>query len=287
MSDQQQSPRLSLPCRSVWEAPQQPAPPADMLAALEAELQQLGQWGAAMVEFPADLCVADQRYARRSLWGDVAARLEAAGLGATLHLPFLWVDLAALDRHVWEGSVTSVSRALEAMSPLEPEVAVVHPTNFATQAVVTGPDGDFRSPLLLQAVERLVTALERLGAGSGRGVLALENLEGIPWPLFVQLVEQADVDVCLDVGHLVSNGDDPVAAVADISGRLSAVHLHDARPPAADSDESIGTAHLTLGEGDLHVGGLKAVLADAGFAGPVILEVEEGIEPSAAHWRDA
>lgn len=262
----------SLRCRSIWDGPRKPAAPADFLLRLPGEARQAKAAGAGALEFEGDLVAIDDAFADRALWEHAARALAAEGVRATVHLPSVWVDIAALDGEVWEGSVRSVERALSAMEPLDAAMAAVHPANFGAQALLLGTPESAQASVMMALAQRLLAALARLKAAPGGERLALENLESVPWPLFAQIAEMADVHVCLDVGHAISNGDDPAAALRDIAPRLLGVHLHDATPPAAG--QRVGRAHLPLGSGRLDVDGVAAGLKAAGFEGPVVLEVD-------------
>ncbi len=257
----------SLPCRSMLTAGSQPARPADFLAALPDEAS--ASKGDAM-EFPGDFCSVDSGY-DAATWREAAKILQAAGLAATVHLPFVWVDIAALDQDVWEGSLRSVERAAHAMAPLQPRLAALHPANYATQTVLTAAPQAARPMALMALADRVVAAVKRLQAGPLGPVLGLENLEGLPLPLFQAVAEQADARVCFDFGHALSDGADPVEAFKSLRDRVVGCHLHDARA---------GKAHLPLGEGDLDLGSAKAALAT--FDGPVVLEIEGHCEESLA-----
>lgn len=269
-------PALALPARSVWEdyGGRRPAEPRAFLARLPDEAARLKGLGADLVEFLGELCVLHEGYASPDVWEQAARILDVQGLGATVHLPFHWVDLAALDREVWEGSVRSAEGALRAMAPLEPRMAAVHPANYATQAVLRWTPEDGQAGVMAAMGARLVAALRRLRAAPGGDAVALENLEGMPFPLIPQIAEAGGVGICLDVGHAVSNGDDPVPVLAMASQRLIGLHLHDAVPPAGAG--GAGSAHLALGRGRLDLDWLVRALADLEFTGPVVLEVEVG-----------
>lgn len=251
----------------MWQSGTRPAPPAAFLAALREEAPASR---ADAIEFPGDFCSVDPGY-DAATWREAARVLQDSGLAATVHLPFVWVDVAALDQEVWEGSVRSVERAAEAMAPLHPRLAALHPANYATQTLLTAAPEAARPVALMALAERVVAAIKRLRAGPLGPVLGLENLEGLPLPLLEAVAEQADAHICFDFGHALSDGEDPVEAFARLGKRVVGVHLHDAKP---------GKAHLPLGEGDLDLPGVRAALA--GFAGPVVLELEHGAESSLA-----
>jgi len=274
-------PALSLPCRVLWTRVARPATPQAVLRALPKEAQRLRALGAQLVEFHADVCLLGAPYATPVFWEQVAGILADHGLQATVHLPYIWTDLAALDQEVWEGSLRSVVTALRAVAPLQPRLAAVHPTNYATQALLQNAAPATRLSLITALAQRLVTALQRLRQEPGGEVLALENLEGMPLDLLVQVTGKAGVGICLDVGHALSNGDDPLRALRAVSGRLRGLHLHDATPPAAAGSGALGTAHLPLGRGRLDLAALVQALLQLGYTGPVVLEVDGDFTPSA------
>ena len=292
---------IAVPCQCVWAGPLAPASVREALEALPAEAQRAQRAGARLLEFPAELAVVNPEYMGRKFWADAARVLDGEGLGATAHLPLHWVDLAALDRAVWEGSIRSVRLALEATEPLQALMAVVHPTSFVSEALLLHAPAERALGLAMALAERLVEALQTLMREGGAGVehLALENLEGIPMDLFLQLVEMGGVKACLDLGHAVSNGEDPLEAFRTLSeaGKLAGLHLHDAVPamsletsgPAPSFSPSpfppaIGRAHLPLGEGRLDLGGLITKVNQTRFEGPIVLEVDGGSYPSLAHF---
>ncbi|HVB09827.1 MAG TPA: TIM barrel protein [Bacillota bacterium] len=243
-----------------------PVPAPAFLAELPADAERARAAGADALEFPGDFCAVDESYGTAT-WQAAAKVLEAAGLRATVHLPFVWVDLAALDREVWEGSVRSVERAAEAMAPLQPALAAVHPANYATQSLLTAAPQSARPMAMMALADRVVAAVKRLRAGPLGAVIGLENLEGLPLELFQVVAEQADAHVCFDFGHALSDGVDPVAAFATLRDRVVGVHLHDAKR---------GRAHLALGQGDLDLAAVRPSLEGL----PVVLELEQEAEDS-------
>lgn len=261
-----------------------------MLAALPGEARRLKGLGAGAVEFWAEVVPLDERYASAAVWGEAAVILRDEGLEATVHLPLHWVDLTSLDREVWEGGLRSVEQALRVTQPLAPAMAAVHPSNYATQAALAQAPASARPAMLGALGSRLVAALARLRGGAGGEVVALENLEGMPVDLFVLVARTAGVGVCLDVGHALAEGHDPVGLLERVRDRLLGLHLHDAmprqarptgsagqpQPPNGPPPEAAELAHKALGTGCLDLPALVAALGEAHFAGPVVLEVVGG-----------
>lgn len=275
---------LSLRCGGLWDGPR-PTDPQKFLAQLPAELARLRDYGASLIEFKAEVCAFDRRYCTPEVWERVANCVRDNGLGATVHLPAAWVDLAALDHELWEGSVRSVEVALRATAPLEPKFAAVHPAGDATgEWIRTLPEADRQTAVEL-IVQRVTDGLRRLRELPDAGPLSLENLEGTPCDLIALIAGRADVGICLDVGHVVSSGEQLVKALDAGTPRLRGIHLHDAKPPSIDGGR--GKAHLPLGAGVLNLETLLTELRGRRFRGPVVLEVKGEFAESAARFLDA
>jgi len=109
-----------------------------------------------------------------------------------------------------------------------------------------------------------------------------------PWEI-EKVLELTDVGICLDTGHLVVAGGDPVAAVNDWSGRINHLHVKDARQSILDSifadhgntDEIWRRrAFCALGEGDIPLEVLFDAVRSSGYSGWLV--VEQDIFPEAS-----
>lgn len=100
-----------------------------------------------------------------------------------------------------------------------------------------------------------------------------------------QLVEQTDpelVGICLDVGHYLVGGGDPVAALRALGPRVTHVHLKDVDPVvlgrlrSGDLDGFTGAIRARLftelGAGILDLPGVLESLEDRGYAGWLMIE---------------
>ena len=96
-----------------------------------------------------------------------------------------------------------------------------------------------------------------------------------------RLLELTDVQLCLDTGHLLLAGGDPVTALRDWAGRVGHVHVKDgdrailarALADGVDLRELMGRGGFApLGEGELDLPGVVRALDEIGYTGWVIIE---------------
>jgi inosose dehydratase len=115
-----------------------------------------------------------------------------------------------------------------------------------------------------------------------------------------RLVASSDIPLCLDTGHLLVGGVDPLALARSAAGRIAHVHLKDADTALAARVRA-GTLgyhdavrrgmYRPLGEGDLDVAGILARLSATGYDGWYVLEQDIVLEreppPGAGPLTDA
>ncbi|MCA2221439.1 TIM barrel protein [Nonomuraea aurantiaca] len=96
-----------------------------------------------------------------------------------------------------------------------------------------------------------------------------------------RLLELTDVQLCLDTGHLLLAGGDPVTALRDWSDRVGHVHVKDgdtailgqALADGVDLRELMGRGGFApLGEGELDLPGVVRALDEIGYQGWIIIE---------------
>jgi inosose dehydratase len=101
-----------------------------------------------------------------------------------------------------------------------------------------------------------------------------------------RVLEESDVRLCLDTGHLTLGGYDPLELARSHPDRVGHVHLKDVREAVADRLRA-GEVDLVaavrqglfqpLGSGDVAVGEVVAELEQAGYAGWYVLEQDAAI----------
>jgi inosose dehydratase len=195
-------------------------------------------------------------------------RLVAGFVPATLHL-----------EERTEEELARVARSADLLAAAGADVLVL--------AASTGEAG-YEAPAELDrgAWASLVEGIDRaIDAASERGLTpALHPHRGtvIERPHHVErLLETSSVALCLDTGHLVVGGADPVEVAREAAGRVAHVHLKDVSSALA---EQVRTGRLgyhdavklgmyrPLGGGDVDVGTIVDVLEGAGYRGWYVLE---------------
>jgi inosose dehydratase len=154
-------------------------------------------------------------------------------------------------------------------------------------AAATGADGYDSRPTLDEAQwTTLLTNLDRLAAAAAeRGVLAVLH------PHVGTMVETRDdvdrvlqgssIPLCLDTGHLLIGGTDPLQLARQVPERIAHVHLKDVDVALAGRvqageltyTEAVSEGMYTaLGAGDIDIAGIVKALRTNGFDGWFVME---------------
>jgi len=100
-----------------------------------------------------------------------------------------------------------------------------------------------------------------------------------PWEI-ERVLEDTSIGLCLDTGHLLVGGGDPVTAIRDWRGRINHLHLKDARRDVVDgivreaapvSEIWRRKAFCRLGAGDLDVDAVLDAVRDS-YSGWIVVE---------------
>ncbi len=198
-----------------------------------------------------------------------AAMLAGAG---PLRVGFSWGHpwpdgrYAGLDGGRWYGAERELARWIDATARLGQDLLRITAGSPASR-------GDEPAEVL---VERLVGPMRRaVERAADVGVrLALENHGDLRVVDILDLfarVDRSDLGVCLDNVNLIRVGDDMGEGTRALAPHTLLVQLkdHEAGDPAVPG----GPVCTALGEGVADLGGVLAILEDAGFEGPVCVEL--------------
>ena len=106
-----------------------------------------------------------------------------------------------------------------------------------------------------------------------------------------RILADSDVPLCLDTGHLVVGGADPVAVARAANGRVTHVHFKDVNAGLAAQvragelgyrDAVARGLYRPLGDGDVDVAGVVRLLSGAGYTGWYVLEQDVVLEQEPA-----
>lgn len=210
----------------------------------------------------------------------VRAALDSHGL--SLVGGFLAVVLH--DETVFDATMAEAKRAIVQMSGAGGEVLVL--------AAATGLSGYDERPVLSDAEW---AALVRT-AGAIRDLAAEHGMRTTLHPHVGTHIEKAseveafardsDVPFCLDTGHLLIGGADPLEVAQRHTARIAHVHLKDVnlaiarRVQAGEITYMQGVQeemYVPLGDGDVPVGQIVSTLESAGYQGWYVLEQDTSL----------
>jgi len=267
---------MAMPAWARQKGSAQPALPSADAAIL---VESIADLGFSLIELNTDLNVFFPDSFGVPTIRRLQALKESRGLSYTVHLPLWSVEPSTPVQWVRQGSVEALVDAVLRLSPLEPEVYVLHATGalaaeFSTMATVP----DEARPLVVGMFQRhaahSVEELLRRTRLPSRAI-AVETIE-FPFDLTLALAEELDLSLCLDTGHVLAKYPGPISfeeAVRRSLPRLAEIHLHDGYyHPQPDGTFRRGD-HLPLGEGELPLDFLLDTLKEAAFEGPVIFEL--------------
>ncbi|RDI69364.1 TIM barrel protein [Nocardia pseudobrasiliensis] len=103
-----------------------------------------------------------------------------------------------------------------------------------------------------------------------------------------RFLADSDLDICLDTGHLLIGGTDPVALARRHAARIGHIHLKDVRNDLIDeirggrmeySHAVRRGLYAPLGEGDVDIESLVRCLRAAGYRGWFVIEQDTALDP--------
>jgi inosose dehydratase len=188
--------------------------------------------------------------------------------------------------HELDAVLDQFDAAAPIQGPHPPRPTLAHaPT--PERAAHPGQAGGDRSPEMSPEAWRafldgIAEALDRCRARGYEPTFHPELGTSIESPSEIQaLLEGTEIGLCLDTGHLLAAGGDPVSAVADWADRINQVHVKDARldriaevvrrDEPADAIWSRGV-FCRLGDGDLDVPRMLETLRTIGYRGWIVVE---------------
>ena len=222
-------------------------------------------------------------------------RLEAAGLDVVGG----FVPVRFSEREHWEEDVAGLHHTLELFDAAGGDGALpvlcdaggperlANPGRGGEDPSLRLDDGRWRT--LVEGIARAAQLARERGYEpvfhhhTSTYVEGLEEIE--------RFLEDSDVPLLLDSGHLTVVGGDPVAALRDWSERIGAVHVKDVRLDVLEGVKAERADTLTawqrglfcaLGDGDADLDAFVAELGARGYDGWVVVEQDRVLEDEGA-----
>ena len=267
---------MAMPALAQQKSVTQPALPSADTATL---VERIADLGFTLIELNTDLNVFFPDSFGLPTIRRLQALRESRGLSYTVHLPLWSVEPSTPVQWVRQGSVEALVDAVLRLAPLEPEAYVLHATGplaaeFYTMATIPNEARPLVMGMFQRHAANSIGELLRRTRLPSR-TIAVETIE-FPFDLTLALVEEFDLSICFDTGHVLAKYPGPVAfeeALQRSLPRLGEVHLHDAYFRPQPDGTLRRDDHLPLGEGDLPLGFLLDTLKEAKFDRPIIFEL--------------
>ena len=194
------------------------------------------------------------------------------GLRMTLHGPVMDLNPTSYNDLVCRATVVESLRAIDLAEFLGAEVVTIHPGKRTAKRPV-------RETELQKFRKYLEACLDR---AEERGVLlALENLEPAPWSICAEpeemsrVLDELPLGMTLDVSHATPPVSRAMAFVDILKDRILNVHVSSTRD---------GVRHLPPSDGS--VDRVLEALRDAGYDGPLTLELDDKKFSETLSWED-
>jgi inosose dehydratase len=192
--------------------------------------------------------------------------------------------------HVDGADLAEAEAAIRALADVGAQVVVLaaRSVDGSYERRVPLDDGEWRT--LLGNLERVRDLAGQHGLAASlhpHAGTAIEGREAV-----LRLLDSSDVPLCLDTGHLLIGGTEPLELVRSAADRVAHVHLKDVRASLARTalDDSYVRAvrqglYTPLGDGELDIAAVVAALEAVGYQGWYVLEQDCALDaapPAAA-----
>lgn len=146
------------------------------------------------------------------------------GTTFTIHLP-LSLHMTDVNPHNRDASLKTLEEIFQEMEEVGPEAYVLHVSPFSfTGGTPLGRAFDLQ--LYEERLEATRDSLGRLSQMMEPRKIAVENLYH-ELRFQEEFIREFDYSVCMDVGHLMMNSDDPYIFYHKYRDRIKVIHLHD------------------------------------------------------------
>lgn len=248
------------------------------------EVERLAALGAGHIEFTTDFLFSNLKAARafeseKARLGSIARERE---LTYSFHLPTSGgFCTGSAWKQVRSGSVAWLREFVQSMAPMEPTGYVMHPQALSDLFHIDlGPmqTGLLSArQVLFYFTRNVIIPNEREALAEIRTFVApekifLENSENIDFYMLKDFALGSGYSVCMDVGHLLVDGQDLSKFANTFRPVLRHVHLHDVIDKAPANAPGQHRDHRPLGTGIADVPEIVRLLHSVEFDGAIVIE---------------
>ena len=199
---------------------------------------------------------------------------EENGFYFTAHLPYMWLDLSSINEKMRETSVQCVLEGLRMGEELNAIAYPLHLMGERAEAIAASSWAEEeKRDFLARMMEQAERSLEEITREVEAAKLCLENLGAVAFEPILSLAKKYKTPLCLDVGHLILQGGDPVAFIEAYFEAIKEVHLHDVVSTGWAEGKPVLMDHQPLGVGSLDLKGVIEALKTRGYEGVLLVEV--------------
>ncbi len=200
---------------------------------------------------------------------------EKEGISYSVHFPMKYLDISSLSEDVRKLSIKWMQETVRFFEKLDVKTYVLHLTGSEV-SFITSLSPRFISPevrnalleeMMLKAMESLTEIVQIVPSDK----LCIENLN-VPFKFYYQVVKKLNTSICMDVGHLIAEGEDPLSFFDRYHQRIRVIHLHDIVRTREGDGRILLVDHQALGTGILDLEQLINYLKQRKFKGYLILE---------------
>ncbi|MHA1829407.1 MAG: cobamide remodeling phosphodiesterase CbiR [Candidatus Heimdallarchaeaceae archaeon] len=234
-------------------------------------VQLINQLGLDLAELSLDVFYAKPNFLAREVKEALLNLKQEKGLTYSIHLPFSYIDLASLDERIRRDSVESIHEVVNFSKGLDADTYILHVAGSSTAKVFLAKylSKQVKLNFLKEITDVVDTSISEILRFLPTEKLCVENIPQMPPSFTCRIADKFGVSLCVDIGHLIVQGDEDVFEFIDrFYDKIKIYHLHD----VMKLDWGL-MDHRALGKGFFDFRRFLNKLNEKQYSGPVILEL--------------
>ena len=198
---------------------------------------------------------------------------EENGITFSLHLPAMGgLDVSSSVEDIRKTTINTFRELERITRPLEPESYVLHVAGMILEAANSVVTGNATSNLRKLLINNALHCVKEITDFLDPKRVCIENLPYYSMDFLDRFVDELDLSVCLDIGHLTLRGETLEDFLRKFKVRVREVHLHDVKNVRYGPNVLTQVDHHALGDGNLDMERIIHTLHTFGFSGALVLE---------------